>query len=376
MTCDTCGRQVRVQLLGRFSVSVGDEMLIDDGWPRRKAAAVLKLLALQPGRAMHRDRIADALWPELDGDAAASNLRKNVHRLRSRLPGSMSDVVRRSGALVELHPDVWIDVVAFREAAEAALADGAKAALDAALALYAGDLLEADSHEPWAETLREGLRSLHLRVLLASAERHERDGAPEIALRRFQAAAAIDPQREESHRGVMRALNALGNPVGALRHYEATRAELAIQIGVAPAKETQISPGRSSSDRLLMSLRRCRRSSTPPAPMVAASPLRPPARAQRSCAPVRFRAATCSCAEATRRFARPYKRSKNAISSSSTTGVAPDCRSAPHETSRWRLASLISRPSSTLCGATGLPSGVDGPAARRRSPTRPPTLSV
>ena len=78
-------RQSRVFLLGRFEVWLGDSIVIDRSWSRRKARTLLKLLAVQPARTMHRDQVQGWLWPDLDATAAANNLHKNLHFLRAAL---------------------------------------------------------------------------------------------------------------------------------------------------------------------------------------------------------------------------------------------------------------------------------------------------
>ena len=70
MSMGTSGRGnnsevVRVWLLGGFRVSVGSRTIGEDRWRRRKAAALVKLLALAPGHRMHRERVMDLLWPRL-----------------------------------------------------------------------------------------------------------------------------------------------------------------------------------------------------------------------------------------------------------------------------------------------------------------------
>jgi DNA-binding SARP family transcriptional activator len=47
-------RTVAIQLLGRFSVAVDGASISGDAWRSRRAADVLKLLALAPARRMHR----------------------------------------------------------------------------------------------------------------------------------------------------------------------------------------------------------------------------------------------------------------------------------------------------------------------------------
>jgi DNA-binding SARP family transcriptional activator len=58
-----------------------------DGLPMALAGrehALITLLAIT-GRPMHRDDLCDAIWPDLDGDSAANNLKGLVHRLRKKL---------------------------------------------------------------------------------------------------------------------------------------------------------------------------------------------------------------------------------------------------------------------------------------------------
>jgi DNA-binding SARP family transcriptional activator len=50
---------VRVKLLGCFSVSVGDRVIEQDEWRLRKAAALVKLLALAPSHRLHREQIIE-----------------------------------------------------------------------------------------------------------------------------------------------------------------------------------------------------------------------------------------------------------------------------------------------------------------------------
>ena len=76
---------MRVRVLGAFSVSVGSRTIGENTWRLKKAAGLVKLLALEPGHRMHRDRLMDLLWPGLDADAAANNLHRTLYSGR-RLP--------------------------------------------------------------------------------------------------------------------------------------------------------------------------------------------------------------------------------------------------------------------------------------------------
>src|SRR5438045_2592121 len=62
----------RVCLLGGFSVVTEDGVVEERAWRLRKAKALVKLLALAPERRLHRERLADLLWPDRDAQAVAA----------------------------------------------------------------------------------------------------------------------------------------------------------------------------------------------------------------------------------------------------------------------------------------------------------------
>jgi DNA-binding SARP family transcriptional activator len=76
---------MRVWLLGGFRVSVGTSTIAEGAWGLRKAAAIVKLLALSPRHRLHREQVMDYLWPHLGKQAAANNLRRTLHAARRTL---------------------------------------------------------------------------------------------------------------------------------------------------------------------------------------------------------------------------------------------------------------------------------------------------
>src|SRR5919198_4884588 len=112
---------VEINLLGRFSAEVDGLPISGDAWRSRRAADVLKLLALAPAHRMHRSEVMEALWPESDPEASGSNLRKALHFARLAT-GDERSIVNERGVLV-LWPDARVetDVERFEVAAQRAL---------------------------------------------------------------------------------------------------------------------------------------------------------------------------------------------------------------------------------------------------------------
>ena len=82
------GRKVealRIRLLGGFEVSVGARTIQEGDWCLRKAANLIKLLALASGNRLHREQLMYTLWPNFGLSAASNNLRQTVHAAR-RIP--------------------------------------------------------------------------------------------------------------------------------------------------------------------------------------------------------------------------------------------------------------------------------------------------
>src|SRR5919112_1659190 len=82
-------KTVRVWLLGGFRVSVGSRTIPQDAWRLRKAATLVKLLALAPGHRMHREQTMDLLWPDAGRKAASNSLRTTLHTARKILEPAM-----------------------------------------------------------------------------------------------------------------------------------------------------------------------------------------------------------------------------------------------------------------------------------------------
>src|SRR5215212_2462326 len=238
---------VRIRMLGGFSVSVGAKTIEEGEWRLRKAAGLVKLLALEPGHRMHREQLMDVLWPELEEKAQANNLRYALHHARRTLAlASDSDTASRllalRGELIELGRErsLAVDVEAFEEAARTARGSRDAGAYRVALDLYAGELLPQDPYERWAEERREGLRRTHLSLLLELAALYERRGEYDAAAEALQRALASEPAHEGAHAQLMRVYALSGRRGEALEQYERLREALKREDDTEPSAQSRV----------------------------------------------------------------------------------------------------------------------------------------
>lgn len=233
---------VRVELLGGFSVSVGNRTIRQGEWRLRKAAALVKLLALAPGHRLHREQAMDLLWPESGRKAASNSLRRTLHAARRVLdPAEGSSYLASEDESLALCPsgELWVDVDAFEEAAATARRSREPAAYRAVLGLYTGDLLPADRYEGWAEGRREELGRLRLALLAELAELYEERGEFVSAVEILQKVIADEPTNEEAHQACMRLYALSGREGEALVQYERLRDALSGQLGAEPSTATR-----------------------------------------------------------------------------------------------------------------------------------------
>jgi DNA-binding SARP family transcriptional activator len=212
-----------VRLLGRFDVSIDGRSVPVDAWRSRRAADLVKVLALAPSQSLRREQVMDMLWPELGEEPAGANLRKAVHYAR-RAMGADDAIRSQAGMLTLWDGRAEVDAVDFLQAADDALATADPDACARAAALCPGELLPADRYEPWAEDPRKRLHDRHLAVLKGAAQ--------------WQRALALDPTDERSHRELMRSYLRAGERRDAIRQFERLRDALREHIGLGPGPET------------------------------------------------------------------------------------------------------------------------------------------
>lgn len=217
--------QLDIGLLGRFEAAVDGKVISADRWPSLRAAHLVQLLSLQPRHRMSRDLVIDALWPQLDPDAGAANLRKAMHHGRQALGRHDAITLLAGELLLWSERPVVVDAETFEARAWAALRQRDPAECADVASEYGGDLLPGASYEAWTEPHRERLRARYLDLLRTSAQ--------------WERLAQHEPTDETAHRALMQRELEAGNRAAALRWYSRLRESLQQSLGVTPDARTE-----------------------------------------------------------------------------------------------------------------------------------------
>ncbi len=231
---------ISLMLLGGFEARAADGGPLP--LPSRKAQALLAYLALNPGRAHGRDKLASLLWEDRDAAAARHSLRQAIADLRRALAHCDPPPLAGEGDTLGLVPGgVEVDALAFERLADT----GTPETLEQAVALYRGELLEGvDPRSPaFDEWLSLERARLHERAVAATAalleQRLAAGGPAERLVPLALHLLALDPLREATHRLLMVLYARQGRRADALKQYRDCRDRLARELGVAPSAETE-----------------------------------------------------------------------------------------------------------------------------------------
>jgi DNA-binding SARP family transcriptional activator/tetratricopeptide (TPR) repeat protein len=239
---------IRARLLGSFDLTVDGVTIGRSAFERPSGLRLLKLLLATPGHRLRREAAAEALWPEMDPERSAANLRKAMYFARRAMtaagPGADASLVSDGQALTMaslagLHVDAD-DLASALAALEAHRGSNADVATLAELG--GGDLLPEDPYEEWLVPIRERLAERTVAALGAAATAARDRGEREVALRLVEVLLAREPADEAAHRLAIELHLDAGELHAARRQLQRAHAAVAETYGVEldPALEALV----------------------------------------------------------------------------------------------------------------------------------------
>lgn len=244
------GNPIEIEVLGTTRLRVHGRF-IDVGRPRRRA--VLGFLAARAGTTVSQDELVDAVWGERPPGSAVGNLHSYISELRRSFEPVQALATTGKGYRLEV-PDGAVDALRLAERTDAAARlthDGrvadALVAWREALAAWRGTPF-ADIDAPFADAERERLGNVRLLAIEGYAETLLREGHGESAVALLAKAVAEQPLHERLAELFLHALHSTGRREQALRHFAATTAQLADELGLDPSPRLTRMHERVSTD--------------------------------------------------------------------------------------------------------------------------------
>jgi TolB-like protein/Flp pilus assembly protein TadD len=227
-----------LRLLGGFELRLAHGEVVD--LLGQKDRALLAILALPAGATHSRDKLASLLWSDRGEQQARDSLKHSLTKLRQCLPAAAQSSIVADRSTARLDPAaVAVDVATFEKLA----GNGSTTALEQAVALYRGELLDGIgirdlAFEEWLLVERQRLGHLLEEVLTKLLSQLMADGASERAIATARRLLSLDPLREEASRALMQIHAERGQTAQALKMYETLCDRLESELDAKPDPAT------------------------------------------------------------------------------------------------------------------------------------------
>jgi LuxR family transcriptional regulator, maltose regulon positive regulatory protein len=231
--------RVMVRDLGRVRILVGDAEL-NGGTIRRKVLALLCFLLTRPQLTATREEVMDALWPDINPEAAANSLNQTIYFLRRVLEPEYEEenspgYLRQESDLVFLDQDL-VYAESSRCAALIARLDRSPSPdlVEQLSASYEGKFAMDFAYEEWATDFRDWLHIAYLQLLEVAIAKDIAAGKYARSVLLARRALEVDPRLDTLGLSLLRLLKGSGAHSAAAEQYARYAALLRQEIGVEP----------------------------------------------------------------------------------------------------------------------------------------------
>lgn len=221
---------IRVNMLGRFSISLGDKEIVDQNNQAKKPWSLLEYLITFRGRDIPVEELIDLFWKNERSNNPAGALKTLMFRVRKLLEPlgySTHELVYQNRKAYGwtrnfqtiCDTDLFEDLCLKSEAEDLPEEECLRVCLEA-FSLYKGNFLPKSEWETWVVPIQTYYHTLYeklIRKLLLLLE--ERKNYPAI-IDISQKVISIDPYGEDAHYYLIYALYQSGNQFKAMEHYQ------------------------------------------------------------------------------------------------------------------------------------------------------------
>lgn len=239
--------KIRVQMLGNFSISLGQNTVDDNGNRSKKMWLLLAYMIYSRSRPISQDELLRLLWGDEEDNNPQSALRTMFHRVRTML-NQLNDsaghdlIVRRGGNYAwNTQLPLELDVESFDKLCrDGAISQDEEQRLTLyrqALNLYQGDFLSKLSSEAWVRPISAYFHNLYLKTVQETLVLLENRQHLEEVVALCRQALEVDPYNEDLYLHLMRSQLALGERTEVISIYEEMSKLFLSNFGIVPNEE-------------------------------------------------------------------------------------------------------------------------------------------
>ena len=181
-------QKIKIYCFRHFSI-LAEGKEINSGWRTRKAEELIAYLLCEKGKLVAKEKIAEALWPELDGEKSVSNLYLAYYYIKKQenSKGVKIPIESTRGKMRIRLEAVDCDLISFDRLVEASSninSPNRITLMEKAVELYQGTLME-DEYYSWVADLQQQYEIVHTELLKELINYYEKE--PDIGkLKRYK----------------------------------------------------------------------------------------------------------------------------------------------------------------------------------------------
>ena len=238
--------ELRIQMLGGFSLKLGDRELQDTDTRSKKAWALLAYLIVHRDQVVAQNKLIDLLWgSEPDSSNPENALRITMHRTRGLLEqldpeNGRNMILRRKGGY-QWNSAGQVDCEQFEALCRQNIPDPEQrlSNLMKAISMYRGDFLPRQSGEIWVVPVASYLHNLFVSAAGEAVELLVQRNRTQEAIAVCRRCIALEPYHEGFCRELMQLLASIGDRRDAAEVYDRLSKRLFDDFGISPSEETR-----------------------------------------------------------------------------------------------------------------------------------------
>lgn len=235
------GYNLKIRCLGPFEIWRGSDLVNPKEWQREKARQLFQFFINNRGKWFTREQIADRMWPVLEADTAAQNLKVAFNALNRALEPDRPIgknpffVVRRENMYgLNSAARIMVDVDDFIALCSSANEEEKREGLS----IYLGDYLGEYTEDFAINDMREQLREKYILTSIKLGKTYFDSSRIDEAIKISHDILAIDPCNELAFQMLMRCHASRGSRTAVNAVYQRCCSTLKEEMDVSPSEET------------------------------------------------------------------------------------------------------------------------------------------
>ncbi|WP_274361893.1 response regulator [Paenibacillus thermotolerans] len=231
-------KNIQLKMFQHISIQSEEHHFATIRWRTTKAQELFLYLLQNREQLVRKSALIELLWPEFEPGKAYSHLYTAVYHVRKTLEpyGAYIKIANATEGYILHTEHVLIDVEEWEQRIQSGPPVTAETIdhYERVMVLYAGDYLQGFDYW-WAESERQRLKILWLRMSFRLAEWYVSCGRREKAMEKYLEICDRYPQAEEAHFALMKLFSAMNNHLLVHRQYRLLTTVLMEEINEKPS---------------------------------------------------------------------------------------------------------------------------------------------